>query len=721
MSNNQVSDRSAIRIGIDVGGTFTHAVAVDGKTLSVVGRAKVPTTHTAAEGVAKGIIDALQQLLAKNNIAADAVAFIAHSTTQATNALLEGDVAKVGILGIAGGAASWLSRPNMNVPSVELAPGKFLKTSFEFIDQQQFDDVNIKSAIVRLKDAGAQAIAVSQAFAVDDPTAEERAAQLVRDAGLPATTGSEVSKLYGLKIRTRTAVINAAMLPKMIDTANMTEQSVRAAGIKAPIMVMRSDGGVMDIDAMRRRPILTMLSGPAAGVAAAMMYLNISDGIFVEVGGTSTDISVIRNGKALVKSAEVGGHRVYLRTLDVKTVGVAGGSMPRIDGDKIVDVGPRSAHIAGLGYVAFNQPVKEAKFHSLSPKPGDPQDYLGISAGDAQPELTLTPTCAANFIGLVPEGDCASGNQGSVTAAFEALAVRMHQPARQIAETMLQLATDKCNPVIQRFVNEYKLDRQNLTLIGGGGGAAAIVPFMAAQIGAEHKLSENADVVSAIGVALALVRETVERNIVSPTPEDILRIREEAFAAVQRMGAEPSGIEVHIEIDSRASVVRATACGAAGLQQATAGAQTLTEPERVELAARSLKVDRQSVYVLAKTPYFEVFGAQHVDRKLGGLFRSKIQPLRAMDGKGIIRLQVRNGAVQMAKPADADRVILDLAETHSQYGDAGRVIPDMLLLAGPRLVDLSGIAELPQLSVLAREELASVPPETNVIVVASLS
>jgi N-methylhydantoinase A len=711
-----------VRIGIDVGGTFTHAVAIDGLTLKVLGKTKVKTTHKADEGVAKGIIESLNKLLQDAKIDPSSVGFIAHSTTQATNALLEGDVAEVGVIGMGHGANSFLAKLATNIGKIELAKEKFLKTHHRFIDTStEPTDAQIKQAIDELIKEGAKAIAISEAFSVDSPDNEQRVLKIAREMGLPATAGSDISQLYGLKVRTRTAIINASMLPKMMQTADMTESSVRKAGIAAPIMIMRSDGGVMDIEAMRKKPIQTMLSGPAAGVAAAMMYLHISDGIFLEIGGTSTDISAIRNGKALVKSAEVGGHRVYMRTLDVRTVGVAGGSMIRFKNNQIVDVGPRSAHIAGLDYVAFANSLNEPTIHQVQPDPKDPNDYLAIAEGSGAPALCLTNTCASNYLNLVPENDCAFGKIDQVKLAFNSFAKHLGKSADETVREVLTLSSKKLIPVVQQLIKDYKLDADLVTLVGGGGGAAALVPFTAQEMHLRYTLAENADVISAIGVALALVRETVERQIINPTSEDILKVRQEAQSAVERMGASSQTIEVDVEVDSRTNVVRATAYGATSLETAQNGKESLTEEQKIALVAESMRVDKQSVEEKCRTDKFSVYASSSSAKRFWGLFKSKQSALRVVDSSGTLRLQIKNGLAQLTTAGHAKATIGQLGEDYAHYGDAGKTLPRMLVLAGNKIVDLSGLMNLGQMQALTEVELEFLPETTPVIVLASLN
>ena len=351
-----MSERKAYRIGIDVGGTFTKAVLIDNASFEVVGRYSVLTTHSDARGVAAGVVEVFRNVLERSAVDPKDVVFLAHSTTQATNALLEGDVAAVGVIGMASRVESELARGQSNVKDIELAPGRFLRPSHRFITTDKLDEALVRETLQSLRDEGVQVVVASSAFSVDDQSAEELVMRVATQLGLAVTGGHEITKLYGLTTRTRTAVINASILPKMIGTANMTEEAVREAGIAAPLMIMRGDGGVMDVQEMRRRPVVTMLSGPAASVAGALMYLRVSDGIYFEVGGTSTNIGVIRNGRPTIKHARVGGHDTYVNSLDVRVIGIAGGSMVRVRGNDIHDVGPRSAHIAGLHYAAFAKP-----------------------------------------------------------------------------------------------------------------------------------------------------------------------------------------------------------------------------------------------------------------------------------------------------------------------------------------------------------------------------
>ena len=269
-------------------------------------------------------------------------------------------------------------------------------------------------------------IVATDSFSVDNPENELLVMEAAQKMGVPATGGHEISKLYGLTIRTRTAVINAGILPKMLETANMTEASVRKAGIEAPLMIMRGDGGVMDVTEMRKRPILTMLSGPSATVAGALMYLRVSDGVFFEVGGTSTNIGVIRNGKPTIKSAEVGGHRTYVSSLDIRVLGVAGGSLVRVQGKEVVDVGPRSAHIAGLPYSAFAtaEEIEEPRLVFVQPKADDPADYVAVKTKSGR-RYAITNTCAANVLGLARPEWYSHGNAEAARRAIAPLAEQL--------------------------------------------------------------------------------------------------------------------------------------------------------------------------------------------------------------------------------------------------------------------------------------------------------
>ncbi len=692
-----------VRIGIDVGGTFTHAVAIDAATLAIIGKSKVPTTHAADEGVAAGVVQSLLTLLRECAIQTHEVVLIAHSTTQATNALLEGDVAPVGIVGVGRGPGALLARMQTRIGDIPLAPGRALRTFHRFVRGHALTPQRATDLIESLRAAGARVIVAAGAFSVDDPREELLICEAAAQLGMLATATHHVSRLHGLGIRTRTAVINASMIPTMLTTANKTEQAVRQAGITAPLMIMRSDGGVMDIEQMRRRPILTMLSGPAAGVAAALLHARVSDGIFLEVGGTSTDISVIKNGRCQIRTAEIGGQKLHLSTLDVRTIGVAGGSLVQCrNGSRLQSVGPRSSHIAGLPYLSFYDGATAALRGGLHAHDG--ATYLAADAPGGA--LAITPTCASNLLGLVPTGDPARGRDEAIRAGLHSAAQFASFPdAAALADAILRLAAASVGDVVRGLMRDYKLEPELTQLVGGGGGAAAIVPFVAKSMNLPFELADNADVISAIGVALALLRDTVERTVIAPSDEDIRRIREEAFNSVLTMGAAADTIEVFVEVDAKRNLLRATAEGASDLRPCEGRTRGLDESQRRSLVQASLGNTVAPPRATVVAAGFEVWSAQRIVPGLLGFLSRPRPALRVLDRAGTLRWSSNRGVARACDAASAEAALEQLAESVTRYSDAGATIPRCFVLLEGRILDLSGLVEMRQVLDVLRIEL----------------
>jgi len=710
-----------VRIGIDVGGTFTDAVAIDNDTYEVIGKVKTPTTHTAPEGVAAGIVQVLHKVMEQCNIKPEDVVFIAHGTTQATNALLEGDVAKVGVITLGRGLQGAKSKGDTYIGNIELAPGKFLESLNDYVDTGAADMVEQSAhrAINKLRDEGCTSFVAAEAFSVDDPTNEMFVVKMCGDEQLPATATSDISKLYGLKIRTRTAVVNASIMPKMLDAATMTDQSIKAAGIQSPLMVMRCDGGVMTIEEVRHRPILTILSGPAAGVAGALMYEKLTDGIFFEVGGTSTDISCVKDGKVMIQYAEVGGHKTYLNSLDVRTVGIGGGSMIQIKDGRAVGTGPRSAHIAGLEYEVYTDAdlIVEPKLVAIRPTPTDPE-YACIECAQGL-RLALTLSGAANLAGYVSPEDYAYGNVEAARKAWKPLADSMGCTVEEAARKVLAFAAEKNKKVVLQLMKDYHMDSRTTVFVGGGGGAASVVPHLAETMGHKFRIAKNAPVISTIGVALAMVRDMVERSVPNPTQEDIISVRREAELKAIQNGAAPGTVEVSVEVDTQRNVVRAIAVGATEMRSKDRLQKKLEESKLVELVAENLGVDKANIKIAARNGSMYAMQCKIEKKKMFGLIKKVSKPLRLIDEEGIIRLQKSNALVRQTTVGTWEKDLEWILEELTEYNDGGTSLPNVYVVLGKRIVDLSGLQNPDQIVSLGNVELAGYNKEEPLILAAT--
>jgi N-methylhydantoinase A len=656
---NPDSKKRRIRVGIDVGGTFTKAVAINMVTGNILGQSTLPTTHKSDQGVSTGILQTLSDVMDEFHIQNSEVELISHSTTQAVNALLEGDTAKVGILGMGVSLekSNIIKRTNIKDILLDGNRKKYIKTCYRYLDTSSYlSEERVRSSICELVREGAEVLVISEAYGVDDPSNEDFVENVARssdtggdDKKVPIIAAHDLTGIYGLEIRTMTAVINASILPKAASTAKFVEYAVREKlGIpkNIPIKVMKGDGGVTDISAFKTKPIITVLSGPAASVAGALLHLRVLNGVFVEVGGTSTNVCVIKDGKPKVNYATIVQHPTCIRSLDVRVVNVAGGSIVMLSRDKrkILDVGPRSAHIAGLEYSCFAEPSQleggtivqfrpeiedvSALKHSTSInesnsnvedqsivyaviKGRDRNDGPGKDGGLRERLFAITTTCAANALGLISDDDYAKSNPESAKIALSILARELGTSMEKAANQILDIATDKILQVMNPMLKEYALTcnrprgfllnrtehknrfgnkegntaNRNFLLVGGGGGASVIVPHLAKTLNMNYKKAEHAEVISSIGVAAAMIHEELEKTVdVNPKPEEVSLMMDEVKDRALAKGALPESITVQSEYVSDRSLLRVTATGNMSLDIGTANSREISLPEAEDIA-----------------------------------------------------------------------------------------------------------------------------------------
>jgi N-methylhydantoinase A len=594
-----------VRIGIDVGGTFTKAVACDVATGRIMCSTVVPTT-SGDDGVTEGVVAALYGVANEVvHTGCGPVLLVAHSTTQAVNALLQGDTAAVGVLGLGRPPDVRRARKRTRVGTINLAPGRTLRTHHEFVGGNTIEPDDVRAAIERLRDAGADALAVSEAYSVDDPAAERLALDIAADLGMPACAGHELSGLYGLELRTVTAAINASILPTALRTATSVERTVYKRLPGASLVVMRGDGGAAEISTMRRRPLLTAFSGPAASVAGALHHLSLVDAIVVEVGGTSTNVSVVRGGRPILSYVRVLDHATSVRSLDVRVLGIGGGSMLRVGAGRrarLEGVGPRSAHIAGLDYASFTDAadLQGAEAELASPCPGDPPEYVVLRTRDGR-RVALTLTCAANALGRVDDRAYAKGDPDAARAGFEALGRFLNADWRMLAEQTVDMCARTVADLVTELVKQHELT--DAAIVGVGGGAATLVGDVAARLGVEHQIPEHAEVISSVGSALSLVRVEIERSATDVNREMLSRMVTEVEGAAAAAGAEPQSLRVETEAIPERRTVRAVALGSIA---GGAVRQTLDDDALRALAQRVLGVD--DPLALGSTSDYTVFG-----------------------------------------------------------------------------------------------------------------
>jgi N-methylhydantoinase A/oxoprolinase/acetone carboxylase beta subunit len=344
--------RLTVLLGLDTGGTYTDAVLLD-RQLGILASAKALTTH---DDLAQGIGAAIDRIAPDVTAPIDLVAL---STTLATNALVEGVSAPAALVLIGYDSAALtragLTEATAGSPVIMIGGGHNPSGD----EQAPLDEAALQAA-VRAHAGSVEAFAVSSYFAVRNPTHEHRARAIIRElTSHPVTCGHELTSKLDAPRRALTTFLNARLISRIARLIEAVRSILDARNIDAPLMIVRGDGSMMAAELAMERPVETILSGPAASAIGAHHLSGRCNAVIADIGGTTTDIALLRDGLPAVDSngATVGGWRTMTEAIAVHSFGLGGDSEALFLEDGTLALGPR--RVMPLSLLASQHPEVE--------------------------------------------------------------------------------------------------------------------------------------------------------------------------------------------------------------------------------------------------------------------------------------------------------------------------------------------------------------------------
>ena len=519
---------TTVCVGIDTGGTFTDLVAVELEE----GRYHYHKVPTVTADPARGIIDGIAELLDGNALARKDVKFLVLGTTLATNAVLQGKWARTGVLTTRGFRdvleLARQRRPhyfNLDIPKpMPPAPrdcrleidGRIANDGTEVTPLSE-DDVS--RAVALLKEKKVEAVAVCFLHAYANPGHEERARSLVKKLWpeIYLCTSSDVLAEFREFERFATATVNASLMPIMDRYLERFEQGVGELGIRKAPRVMQSNGGAVSAGAVRRAPVNTFFSGPAGGVIGSVglgEQLGLPNLITFDMGGTSTDVCLIRDGEPAKKSERaMGGFPVRTRTLDIHTIGAGGGSIAWTDAGGLLKVGPQSAG-ANPGPAAYGRVGTLATVTDAN-----------VVLGRLNPETLL--------------GGRMAMHADKALAALDALASSLGVDRTRAAAGVLEIINVNMMGALRVISVEQGEDPRDFTLVAFGGAGPLHAADVARTMGMRKVLvPPRPGLLSAIGLLHAEVRGDFSLTRLVRAEAPGLKSLNEGFRTLTKRGAQ---------------------------------------------------------------------------------------------------------------------------------------------------------------------------------------
>lgn len=500
-----------VRIGVDVGGTNTDAVLMDGT--AIVASTKQPTTADVSSGVAAAIRD----VLAQGEIAPAGIQAVMIGTTHFTNALVQrAELEPVGVLRLASPSGEALP-PRTGWPDdlrarigdhSHLLPGGYEVDGREIAP---FNVGKVRAAVRDLRARRIRAIAISSAFAPINGAMEEQAAAIVR-AEFPeaSVTVSNAIGRIGFIERENATILNAALTRLAGHVVASFERALAQIGIAAPLYISQNDGTLISAAQAAGFPVLTMGSGPTNSMRGAAFLTGVADAIVMDVGGTTTDIGVLAGGfpRESAVAVDIGGVRTNFRMPDILAIGLGGGTRVHLDSARFGDAGVPDEKLAvGPDSVGFRIAQQALLFGGS----------------------TLTTSDIAVACGKAAFGD------RSLLPAFGA--------------GVLETVWRRFQEMLADGVDRMKTARGDATILAVGGGSFLIDDTLkgAAQV----IRPPHAAVANAVGAAIAQVGALAEQIVnydELPRAVAIERMRGDVAARAVAAGGDPASVQI-VEVD----------------------------------------------------------------------------------------------------------------------------------------------------------------------------
>ena len=547
-------------IGIDTGGTYTDIVLVDLEHNEVLSSAKKPTTH---HHLSIGISAGLEAILASSSVTAGEIDLIAVSTTLATNAIVEGKGAKVGLL-MVGGIKSF---------SLPIALIRYLHGGHNHLGEEEAP-LDMETLVDHIEDfkGHVQAYAVSAAMSIVNPTHEkvvEKAINLM-DPGKPVFCSYRISDRPGAKERAVTSVLNARLMPVMVDFFSGLRQGLGALELTDKVTIVRGDATPMDMDDAVKRAATTFASGPAATAFYGASCSSKNNALVVDVGGTTTDITMVREGKPTIDrdGSVIDEWQTHVDAVEMFTSGIGGDSHIVLTKNKTLKVGP--GRVIPLAQSSDTPPPQwlgpDLKAQCVSLYPGlkpalietDPILRYIADNGPSTP-AEIKEELQFGEIGLLKQIENYTRTQTVIGAGFTPtdalhvlgrLDIGNPEPARMGAEILAEymecgveefcrLALEATEEKIVDAILDYVLKRESgkglqgvfpeyrdnpvvgmsfflkVPIIGIGAAALHLLPGVAEKLRTEVIFPEYYEVGNALGALLIAAGQSTEEEVVS--------------------------------------------------------------------------------------------------------------------------------------------------------------------------------------------------------------